>query len=152
MFSKKISSAKKAEALEKAAALIPGIKAAEEDIREVKLRWLSAFAPDMTLRDAKDYCLPRMRFKNHLWHAFSFRLTDCPVGEEAAEKYNGFSGECFVLDEETNSLYTVGDGSPLSASLLSKLGNVTVFTKSFTETFSVTGMPEVGPFYKKAVI
>ena len=131
--------------------LVPGAKKSDTEPREIMLRWLSAFAPDITYRDAKDFCLPRRRYKNCLWHAFSFSLTDCVLGDEAIDAYNGFVGECFILSEDTEEIYAVSDGSNLSLSLLQSLGNVTVFTKSFSETFSVTGNDEAGPYYKKAV-
>lgn len=131
--------------------LVPGAKKSDTESRQIMLRWLSAFAPDITYRDAKDFCLPRRRYKNCLWHAFSFQLTDCLAGEEAIDAFNGFVGECFILSEDTEEVYAVSEGSNLSLSLLQSLGNVTVFTKTFSETFSVTGNEETGPYYKKAV-
>lgn len=151
MLFKKIPNEAKIDFEKKIISLLPNAKKSDTNPREVMLHWLSAFAPDMTYRDAKDFCLPRRRYKNNLWHAFSFKLTDCLAGEEAEEAYSGFDGECFILSEETEEVYTVSDGSALTLPVLHSLGNVTVFTKDFSETYTVTGESETGPYYKKAV-
>lgn len=122
-------------------------------VREYMLKWLSAFAGDMTYADARAFCLPRLLYRNYIWHAFSFRKTDCIYGEDAVEAAkDGIPGECFILMCDGQALYKIPDGSILTPQVAESLGNAVVFDTKFTKTYVYTGEDGTGPFYKEAVI
>ncbi len=120
-------------------------------VREYMLKWLSAFAPDMSYSDAKAYCLPRFLYKNYLWHAFSFRKAEFIEGDEAIDAAkDGFPGECFILMNNENLLCTVPDGSILTPDTLAELCCAVVFTKDFKKTYVNTGSDDFGPYFAAA--
>ena len=152
MFNKKTSLAQKEAAREKVAEVFDGAKEIDNiPVKEFMIKWLSAFAPDMPVYDAKSFCLPKMFFKNYLWHAFSFQKTDCYTAEDAtAEFEKGFSGECFILLNGENIIFTVENGKDITLEKLGEFNNIIIFTKDYTETFVHTGSEEFGPYYKSA--
>ena len=106
-------------------------------VREYMLKWLSAFAPDMTYSDAKAYCLPRLMYKNYLWNAFGFEKAECVMGEDAENAFGGgFEGECFVLLNDENLLCTVPDGTVFSPENTARFSNIIIFTKDFSKKSS----------------
>ena len=112
---------------------------------------LSVFAPDMTVYDAKSFCLPKLFFKNYLWHAFSFQKTDCYVEEDADEAFaKGFEGPCYILLNHEKILCKVADGKVITPEKLKEFSNIIVFTEDFSETYVHTGSEEFGPYYKSA--
>lgn len=118
-------------------------------VREYMLKWLSAFAPDMTYSDAKAYCLPRLMYKNYLWNAFGFEKAECVMGEDAENAFGGgFEGECFVLLNDENLLCTVPDGTVFSPESTARFSNIIIFTKDFSKTYVNTGKEGFGPYYK----
>lgn len=120
-------------------------------LKEYLIKWLSAFAPDMTYYDAKSFCLPRRMYKNYIWNAFSFQKTDCYIGEDAVKELEGgFEGPCYVLLNGENLLCEIPDGRVLSPEAVSAFSNIVVFTKDFSETYVHTGIDEFGPYYKSA--
>ena len=120
-------------------------------VKEYMLKWLSAFAPDMTVYDAKSFCLPKLFFKNYLWNAFSFQKTDCYVEEDAEEAFaNGFEGPCYVLLNGENVLCKIADGSGLTPENVKAFSNIIIFTEDFSKTYVHTGNEEFGPYYKSA--
>ncbi len=119
--------------------------------KEYMIKWLSAFAPDMTLSDAKSFCLPRMMYRNYLWHAFSFEKTDSYVADDAADSFkNGFEGPCYLLLNHENLLCRVPDGRIFDPEKVSAFSNIIIFTEDFTETYVHTGSSEFGPYYKSS--
>lgn len=119
--------------------------------KEYMIKWLSVFAPEMSVYDAKSFCLPRKMYKNYVWHAFSFQKTDCFVEEDAAEAFkDGFAGECYVLLNDENLLCTVPDGGVFDPESVKGFENIVVFTKDFTRTYVHTGKSGFGPYYKSA--
>lgn len=152
MFRKKATLAEKTAAREKIALTLEGAKEIDDiPVREFMLKWLQSFAPDMPVYDAKAFCLPKMFFKNYLWHAFSFQKTDCYIGEDATAEYRGgFEGECYVLLNGENLLFTVEDGTALTLEKVEEFTNIIIFKKDFSETFVHTGSKEFGPYYKSA--
>ena len=120
-------------------------------VREYMLKWLSAFAGDISVADAKAFCLPRLLYQNYIWHAFSFRKTDCIYGDDAAmAARDGIPGECFILMCDAQALYKIPDGSVLTPQVTESLGNAVVFDTKFTKTYVHTGEDGTGPFYKEA--
>ena len=131
-------------------AAVPGSAPDGREPRAFMLEWLSAFAPDMTYRDAKAYCLPRLMYKNHLWHAFSFEKTDFCAGESAMESAIGaFTGKCLLYFEDGGLLLAVEDGSVLTPELLSGFSNVIAATGDMKKTYVYTGEENTGPYYKE---
>lgn len=122
-----------------------------DELRPFMLRWLSAFAPDMSVYDAKSFCLPKLFFKNYLWNAFSFQKTECYMDEDAKEALaEGFSGPCFVLVYEECLLYSVSDGGAFTPENVAALGNVIITAEDYSKTYVNTGKDEFGPYYKSA--
>ncbi len=120
-------------------------------VKEYMIKWLSSFAADMTVYDAKAFCLPKLFFKNYLWHAFSFQKTDCFVEEDAVEAFeNGFEGPCYILLNHENVLCKIADGSVLNPENVKAFEHIIVFTEDFSKTFVHTGSEEFGPYYKSA--
>lgn len=152
MFVKKATAAQIAEAKEKLEATFGEVVPVEDaPVKEYMLKWLSAFAPDMTLYDAKSFCLPKLMFRNYLWHAFSFQKTDCYIDEDAVEALgDGFEGPCYILLNGENLLCKVPNGKVFSQEKLSEFKNIIVFTEDFSKTYVHTGSPEFGPYYKSA--
>lgn len=119
-------------------------------VKEYMLKWLSAFAPDMTFYDAKSFCLPRLMYKNYLWHAFSFQKTDCYMDEDADAAFGeGFDGECYILLNDENLLCKT-DGSALTLEKIKTFENIIVFTIDYTKTYVYTGKEGFGPYFKSA--
>ena len=151
MFGKKKNTAKQMdEAFEKLKAVYGSVERVDDvPVKEYMVKWLSAFAPDMPVYDAKSFCLPKNRYKNYLWHAFSFQKTDSLFDVDAIEEFvSGFEGECFVLLNEENLLCTVPDGRVFDPENVKDFNNVIIFTKDFTETYVYTGKEGFGPYYK----
>ena len=150
MFRKSAAEAEMAKVFQSLCEKFPGIeRVSDSPVREYMIKWLSAFAPDMTYADAKAFCLPRYLKKNYLWHAFSFNLAECAAGEEADEKYSGgFEGKCYLLMNEENLLCTVPDGKCLTPEKLSELYDAVIFKADFSETYVYTGKDGFGPYYK----
>lgn len=152
MFFKKASAAEIGAAREKVSEAFGEVEYIEDvPVKEYMLKWLSAFAPDMTVYDAKSFCLPKLLYKNYLWHAFSFQKTDCYMAEDAAEAYGeGFDGPVFVLLNGENILFKLADGKKLGPSAVGGFNNIIVFKEDFSETYVNTGSEEFGPYYKSA--
>ena len=120
-------------------------------VKEYMVKWLSVFAPDMTVYDAKSFCLPKLFFKNYLWHAFSFQKTDCYIEEDAEEAFaKGFEGPCYILLNHERLLCKVADGKVITLEKLKEFSNIIVFTEDFSGTYVHTGNEEFGPYYKSA--
>ncbi len=154
MFVKKATAAQIDEAFEKLCSVYGAVERVEDaPVKEYMVKWLSAFAPDMAVYDAKSFCLPRRRFKNYLWHAFSFQKTDCWFEDDATEAFkDGFEGECYILLNDENLLCTVPDGRVFDPENVKGFKNIIVFTKDFGETFVYTGKDKFGPYYKSKEI
>lgn len=119
-------------------------------VKEYMLKWLSAFAPDMTVYDAKSFCLPRLMYKNYLWHAFSFQKTDCYMDEDADEAFGeGFEGDCYVLLNDEN-LLCKSDGSAITLEKIKTFENIIIFTADYAKTYVYTGKEGFGPYFKSA--
>lgn len=120
-------------------------------VKQYMIKWLSAFAPDMTYAQAKSFCLPRLLYKNHLWNAFAFEKAPCLAGEEADDAAkDGFLGDCFVLAEEENLLFSVKNETPAIPEKIKDFKNIAVFTKDFSRTYIYTGEDGFGPYFKTA--
>ena len=120
-------------------------------VKEYMIKWLSAFAPDMTFSDAKSFCLPRLMYRNYIWHAFSFQKTDCFIDEDAEASFkNGFEGPAYVLFNTENLLLKVENGSVFNPENVKNFKNLIIFKTDFSETYVNTGNDEFGPFYKSA--
>ncbi|MBE6587036.1 MAG: DUF4275 family protein [Ruminococcaceae bacterium] len=152
MFVKKATPAEIAGAKEKLERAFGEVIPVEDmPVREYMIKWLSVFAADMTVYDAKSFCLPKLLYRNYLWHAFSFQKTDCYVDEDAEEAFkNGFEGECYILLNRENLLCKIPDGRVLNPENVKEFDNFIVFTADFSETFVHTGNEEFGPYYKSA--
>lgn len=152
MLIKKAKPAEIAAAKEKIQEFLPEAALVEDiPVREYMIKWLSAFAPDMTVYDAKSFCLPKLFFKNYLWHAFSFEKTDCFIEEDAeAEFKEGFEGACYLLLNHENLLWKIPDGRVLNFENVKEFKNLIVFTEDFTKTYVHTGSDEFGPYYKSS--
>lgn len=150
MFKKKNTAAQTEEAFEKLQTVFGSVEKVEDaPPKEYMIKWLSAFAPDVAVYDAKSFCLPRRRYKNYLWHAFSFQKTDCWFDEDAVEAFkNGFEGECYVLLNEEELLCTVPDGKIFDPENVKEFNNIIIFKKDFGETYVYTGKEGFGPYYK----
>ena len=150
MFIKKAKPEQTEKAVEKLSDVFGNITVVDDvPVKEYMIKWLSAFAPDMALSDAKAFCLPRRMYKNYLWHAFSFQKTASFVDEDAKEAFKeGFFGQCFVLMNEENILCSVDSVKDVPFERIEELQNVIIFTKDFTETFVYTGKEGFGPYYK----
>lgn len=150
MFKKKNTTISTDEALEKLHTVFGTAEKVEDaPVKEYMIKWLSAFAPDVPVYDAKSFCLPRRRYKNYLWHAFSFQKTDCWFDEDAVDAFKeGFEGECYVLLNEEELLCTVSDGKVFNVENVKEFNNIIIFTKDFSETYVYTGKEGFGPYYK----
>ncbi len=150
MFVKKATAIQTEEAFENLRSAYGAVEKVEDaPAKEYMLKWLSAFAPDVAVYDAKSFCLPRRRFKNYLWHAFSFQKTDCWFDEDATEAFKGgFEGECYVLLNDENLLCTVPDGKVFDPENVKEFKNIIIFTKDYGETYVHTGKEGFGPYYK----
>lgn len=150
MFKKKVSN----ELLEKlggklSALGVEACQVTDAPVKEYMIKWMGAFAPDVTVYDANSFCLPKLFFKNYLWNAFSFQKTDCYMDEYATEAFaDGFEGPCFVLYNGENILFKVTDGTVFDPENVKTLGNVVIFTQDFEKTYVNTGSDEFGPYYK----
>ncbi len=152
MFVKKATAAQIAEVKEKLAGAFGEISFVDDvPVKEYMLKWLSAFAPDMTVYDAKSFCLPKLMFRNYLWHAFSFQKTDCYIDEDAEEAFaEGFEGPCFVLLNGENILCRVENGKVFNPENVKEFKNFIVFTEDYSKTYVHTGSDEFGPYFKSA--
>ncbi|MBE6714942.1 MAG: DUF4275 family protein [Ruminococcaceae bacterium] len=120
-------------------------------VKQYMLKWMSAFAPDVTVYDAKSFCLPKKLFRNYLWHAFSFQKTDSYVDEDAVAQFqNGFEGKCYILLNDENIICAVPDGRIFDPENVKHFKNIIIFTADYTKTYVHTGNPEFGPFYKSS--
>ena len=126
-------------------------KVEDAPAKQYMIKWLSAFAPDMTFADAKSFCLPRIMYRNYIWHAFSFEKTDSFVDDDAREAFKaGFEGRCYVLLNGENLLCAVPDGTVFNPENVSAFSNIVIFKEDFSETYVHTGSAEFGPYYKSA--
>lgn len=150
MFKKKNTAASIDEAFEKLRSVYGTAQKVEDvPVKEYMIKWLSAFAPDVAVFDAKSFCLPRRRYKNYLWHAFSFQKTDSWFEDDADEAFKaGFEGECYVLLNDEGLLCTVPDGKVFNVENVKGFNNIIIFTKDFSETYVYTGKEGFGPYYK----
>ena len=62
----------------------------------------------------------------------------------------GFRGECFILLNEENLIFTLENGKDITLEKLREFRSIIVFTSDFSETFVYTGSDEFGPYYKSA--
>ena len=117
--------------------------------REFMVKWLSVFAPDMSVADAKAFCLPRLLYKNRIWHAFSFRKTDCIYGDEADEAAaEKLCGDGFILMCDAQAVYRADDLSALTVEDIKSLKSAVVFDSEYKMTYAVCDEEGCGPFFK----
>lgn len=150
MFYKKPKPAQIKAADEAMASLLPNAeKIYDIPAREFMVKWLSVFAPDMSVADAKAFCLPRLLYKNRIWHAFSFRKTDCVYGDEADEAAAGkLCGEGFILMCDAQAVYRADDLSALTVEGIKSLKSAVVFDSAYKMTYAVCDEEGCGPFFK----
>lgn len=124
--------------------------AAESQVskKSFMIEWLANFAPDMSYADAKALCLPRILHDNYLWHAFSFEKADYIAASDAdAALDRGLEGECYVLLNGINTLFTLPDGTGVTKDMLKAFDNIIICKKDFSETYVFTGEEGFGPYY-----
>lgn len=150
MFYKRPKPAQIKAADEAMSALLPDAeKVYDIPAREFMVKWLSVFAPDMSVADAKAFCLPRLLYKNRIWHAFSFRKTDCVYGEDADEAAAGkLRGEGYILMCDAQAVYRAYDLSVLTVEDIKKLKSAVVFDSEYKMTYAVCDEEGCGPFFK----
>ncbi|MBQ4066992.1 MAG: DUF4275 family protein [Clostridia bacterium] len=150
MFVKKATAAQIAEAKDAFAASFGEYTVVDDiPVKEYMIKWLRSFAPDMPVYDAKSFCLPRLMYRNYLWHAFSFQKTDCYLDDDAREAFEkGFAGPCFVLLNHENILLRVENGRVFNPENVAGFHDMIIFTEDFSETYVNTGKEEFGPYYK----
>ena len=150
MFYKRPKPAQIKAADEAMSALLPDAeKVYDIPAREFMVKWLSVFAPDMSVADAKAFCLPRLLYKNRIWHAFSFRKTDCVYGEDADDAAAGkLRGEGYILMCDAQAVYRTDDLSPLTVGDIKKLKSAVVFDSEYKMTYAVCDEEGCGPFFK----
>ena len=152
LFGKKITAAEKDAVQQKMGEMFAEFRlVTDKPVLGFMQKWLSVFAPDMDLADAKAFCLPRRMYENHLWHAFSFEKTDCYMGALAKEAFSGgLPGMCYLLFDREQLLFQIPDGSVLTPQRAEALGNVIVTDGRFTATYVNTGKENTGPYFKDA--
>ena len=152
MFVKKATAQELAASFEKLREAFGQVERVEDaPAKQYMIKWLSAFAPDMTYGDARSFCLPRIMYRNYIWHAFSFEKTDSYVDDDAREAFKaGFEGRCYVLLNGENLLCAVPDGTVFNPENVSEFSNIVIFKEDFSETYVHTGSHEFGPYYKSA--
>lgn len=152
LFQKKITAAEKDAVRAKMSEVFPEYReVTDKPVIGFMQKWLSVFAPDLEVTDAKAFCLPRRMYENHLWHAFSFEKTDCYMGALAKEAFSrGLAGMCYLLFDREQLLFQIPDGGRLTPEMAASLGNVIVTDGKFSATYVNTGKENTGPYFKDA--
>lgn len=120
--------------------LVPSAKLLPADMaHRFAIQWLANFAPDMTLRDAKAFCLPRRLRRNYLANAIEMQYVSSLDGDEKeAVLSEGFSGNCYLFLNDINVLFSVENGADITSDVLSKLDYPIATDKKLTLTVLCT--------------